>query len=297
MIQKCSILLFTFCCLFIMGSCAPQSSPPKLGISETSETIPGWCELKQRTKVNQTTYLGRSDQIRDKGTALNLARADALSLFTNELGVTIRAESKATQRELNGVLSSDVTVSVSTQSSPVTVRGIETVREFVTSTLPQGYMGCVEIKIPMAETLRLKRLVLRKSLLVVNCQSENLSLDRCRNTVANKASEILANRGAKLLPGITTGDLEPAFARAMKREAAHILAITINSRFIAETNGEFYAEAEINLQQVDSTDRKTVQSIQVGPVKGGHYSKADAEIAAMLEALEALREQIEKLSF
>ena len=104
---------------------------------------------------------------------------------------------------------------------------------------------------------------------------------------------MLSTRGAQLLAGADHSRLDvSATKRALQQNAAYITAISIESRFLEEINGEFFAEANISLKRIDSTDQKALVSIEVSPEKAGHIAAREAELAAIDAALENLTRQL-----
>ncbi len=104
---------------------------------------------------------------------------------------------------------------------------------------------------------------------------------------------MLAERGAQLLPAPQHSLLDANTTKlALQQNAAYVAAITIESRFLEEINGEFFAEANISLKRIDSTDQKALVSIEVSPEKGGHIAAREAELAAIDAALESLAYQL-----
>ena len=124
---------------------------------------------------------------------------------------------------------------------------------------------------------------------MVQCNTDNLGKGACPSTTVHKLSEMLTARGAKLLPTVDTSFLDAAaMGRAVNQNAAYVAAVVIESRFLEEINGEFFAEANISLQRFDTADQKMISSIQVEPEKGDQLNARDAELAAIAAALENL---------
>jgi hypothetical protein len=113
----------------------------------------------------------------------------------------------------------------------------------------------------------------------------------CTTDALSKLNELLSARGAKLLPATDTGKVSTSTLKgAVDANAASVIEVLIEARQIDVINGEHYAEASISLRQIDTADHNTTLFLQTGPQKGGHYSTRDAELAAIDEALEALKE-------
>jgi hypothetical protein len=264
-----------------------------MGIKAPAPTvIPSWCHAAGFGTANQTEYTGRADAAPSREEAIQQATAQALSQLTNELGMTVQSQSTLKQRETNGVFSSDVKLKVSIASESINVRSVRVVRKFAAEQ-GQGFTACAEVSIPPAEKNRLNRLALNKTALVLHCSGTNISAGACPNTVVNKITAILAERGAQLLPDPQHSRFDASTTKlALQQNAAYIAAVVIESRFLEEINGEFFAEANISLKRIDSTDQKALVSIEVSPEKGGHIAAREAELAAIDTALENLAYQL-----
>ena len=254
--------------------------------------VPGWCKTAGLGSANQTEYTGRADSVPTREEAIQQAAAQALSQLTNELGMTVQSQSTFKQRETNGAFSSDVKLEVSIASKPMSVRGVQVIRQFAADQ-GQGFTACAEVSIPPEEKKRLKRLELNKTALVLHCRGTNIPTGACPNAVVNKISALLSERGVQLLPAPQHCLLDASATQlALQQNAAYIAAVTIESRFLEEINGEFFAEANISLKRIDGTDQKTLVSIEVAPEKGGHIAGREAELAAIDAALENLAYQL-----
>jgi hypothetical protein len=276
----------SLCILLLAGCTAATSQTAKPAL------VPGWCKAAGLGSANQIEYTGRADAAPSREEAIAQASAQALSQLTNELGMTVQSQSTLKQRETNGVFSSDVKLEVSIASKPINVRGVRVVRQFAAEQ-GQGFTACAEVSIPAQEKKRLKRLELNKTALVLHCSGTHISAGACPHAVVNKISAMLSDRGAQLLPATQHKRLDTKVMQlAMQQNAAYIIAVTIESRFLEEFKGEFFAEANISLKHIDSTDQKSLIAIEVPPEKGGHITARDAELAAIDVALKNLEYEL-----
>ena len=273
-------------CMSAMVGCASGTAMRES--LRASASVPIWCKSAGLGTSGQTQYVGRSDGAPSEEEAIQLATGLALNQLTSELGITVQSRSSFQQQEVNGQGSSHALVEVTIESKPITVRGIKVGEQF-TAERGNGHMACVQVNVSSAEKIRLKRMVLGKTALMVQCNTDNLGKGACPSTTVHKLSEMLTARGAKLLPTVNTSFLDAAsMERAVNQNAAYVAAVVIESRFLEEINGEFFAEANISLQRFDTADQKMISSIQVEPEKGGHLNARDAELAAITAALESL---------
>ncbi len=274
-------------CLLALIQCVACASSPQ------SASLPSWCDRAGLGgAAGQTSYVGRADGASSAEEALKLATGNALAQLTQELGVTVSTESSLVQTEVNGELNTRVRAAVQLASKEVEIRGIG-LASSATAHLPGGETGCVTIRIPSSEKLRLERIARNRSFLTVHCTSKSMGDGACESTTINKLNGLLSARGAKLLPIVETQRASTATLKAaLDADAASVIEVRIAARPLDVINGEHYAEADISLKQIDTADQNTTLSLQAGPQKGGHYTTRDAERAAINEALKALEKRL-----
>ena len=267
--------------------------------------LPTWCEPEGPLPAGrQIVYLGRSDGALDSSEAFSLAMQDALGQLTQELGVRVESQSVLAQREVNGVFSTDVQLMMSTQSAPVTIRGLKVARRFTLQDKweepnpPGKYRGCVQIRIPPKERRRLERVVLGRTVLSVLCEGLPSGDSTCPPEVRSQLEEVLTHYGVKIAPLSMDGaPSDQLMAKAREIDAAFVLVVVLRTRFVEEINGEFFAEASASVRRLDAYDQKTLTTLQVEPQVGGHLNVRDAQLASLDEVLLALRKQLKREGF
>ena len=252
---------------------------------------PQWCNLKPAKLGLTSNYTGRSDGVVSSSEALLLAQSEAINQFTQEMGVTLESNSLAIQKEINGKLETNVRVSVSSRSEPITIRGLKLTRRFVAKqSASKAYAACVEITIPRQEVSRLKLLALNKAALKLDCLKDNIKAS-CSAATTSRIEEML-NKQNIALAGRVTGELSAALANAKSLHAAHLFTLELQTKFLGEEHGEFYAESVIVLKKFSTSDGQTLKTIALAPQKGGHFSKEESMSAAVEEALNTMTERL-----
>ncbi len=271
------------------------ASGPRL-IDASHEKAPKWLNMTPYKLGGKHYYVGRANGARSIDDALQLARSDAIRSLVGELGVTVSEESKAFQEEHNGNFQYDVQLQVQTRSEPVKIRNM-VVRERYTETWTRTATetdGWVLMSIPNQDFQRAKREAAARVLIVFDCDAEPTSL--CQDKLLDGVRAALATAERPVVPKIVKGPLEKsAQAVGISKQAAYVLTVKLEGEFLSEMDGEFYASSSATAELLDTGDNKVLNSVETGPMKGGHFSRDKAVATALKEAAKSLAARLNVL--
>jgi hypothetical protein len=270
--------------LFLLA-CA---SGPRL-LDASAEAPPGWVNKTPYQLGDKRYFVGRSNGAQAAADALELARGDATRALVQQLGVTVSEESRSFQEEHNGQFSYDVQLDVQARSEPVTVRNLVVVDRYTEHwRRPASEVdGWVLMSVPEADYQRARRAAAGRVLLHFRCTADPAQL--CQEHLMDGVRAALTTAGRPVVPTMVNGPVAvSAQELGVARDAAYVLTVTVHGEFLSQLDGEFYAQARATAQLLDTGDNKVLQSVETGPVKGGHFSREKAVATALKEALKSL---------
>jgi hypothetical protein len=271
------------------------ASGPQL-IDASQEQAPKWLNKTPYRLAGKHYYVGRANGARSTEDALQLSRSDAIRSLVGELGVTVSEESKAFQEEHNGAFQYDVQLQVQTRSEPVKIRNMVVVERYTetwtrTATETDGW---VLMMIPDADFQRAKREAAARILIVFQCDADPSSL--CQDRLLDGVRAALATAQRPVVPKVVNGPLKKsAQAVGISNHAAYVLTVKLESSFLSEMDGEFYASSSATAELLDTGDNKVLNSVETGLLKGGHFSRDKAVATALKEAAKSLASRLNVL--
>lgn len=285
------VVLLTMLTVMVTG-CA---SGPQL-VSASREEAPAWLSKTPYQLGGKHYYVGRANGANSIDDALQLAGSDAIRALVGQLGVTVSEESRAFQEEHNGAYQYDVQLQVETRSEPVKIRNMVVVDRYTetwtrTRTETDGWVLMV---IPDEDFRRAQREAAARVLIVFECRCEPRSL--CGEKLLDGVRAALTTAQRPVVPQVVLGPLkESAQSVGIGRNAAYVLTVKLEGEFLSEMDGEFYARSSATAELLDTGDNKVLNSVETGPVKGGHFSKEQAVATALQEAAKSLAAQLTSL--
>ncbi len=284
-------VLLTMLTLMVTG-CA---SGPQL-MDASREEAPEWLGKTPYKLGGKRYYVGRANGANSVDDALQLAGSDAIRSLVGELGVTVSEESKAFQEEHNGVFQYDVQLQVQTRSEPVKIRNMVVLDRYTetwtrTRTETDGW---VLMTIPEEDFRRAQREAAARVLIVFECRAQPRSL--CGEKLLDGVRAALTTAARPVVPQVVLGPLkESAQSVGIGKNAAYVLTVKLESEFLSEMDGEFYARSSATGELLDTGDNKVLNSVETGPLKGGHFSKEQAVATALQEAAKSLASRLSAL--
>ncbi len=278
--------------IILIVGCA---SGPQL-INSSREEAPGWLSKTPYQLAGKHYYVGRANGAHSVDDALQLARSDAIRSLVGELGVTVSEESKAFQEEHNGSFQYDVQLQVQTRSEPVKIRNMVVLDRYTetwtrTRTETDGW---VLMAIPKADFQRAQREAAARVLIVFECSAKPRSL--CGEKLLDGVRAALATAQRPVVPHVVLGPLkDSAQSVGIGRDAAYVLTVKLEGEFLSELEGEFYASSSATAELLDTGENKVLNSIETGPLKGGHFSRDKAVSTALQEAAKSLAARLNVL--
>jgi hypothetical protein len=103
----------------------------------------------------------------------------------------------------------------------------------------------------------------------------------------------MAPAPARLAPlQVEAAGLGAALAAAKQQQAARLLLLRLEGRFLSSSEGEFYAEARCDYRLIDAVSGKVQSTFESGPVKGGHIAREPAVRKALDNCIAAASEHL-----
>jgi len=267
------------------------SSGPYM-MSATGDQKPAWLRATPYKKGGKRFYVGRSSDAETSEDGYRLATSDALRSFLQEVGVTVGEESTAFQQEHDGQFSYDVQLKVTTRADPVKVRKMAVAHRYQETWSRNGtaFDTWVVISLPEAEIARALRDAAGKVLLVWNCRADPDKA--CRNALRDNVRQAVTEAGRPLLPETAAAEGGNLAELGAQKGAAFILEVKVVGEFLSARHGEFYAHGTATAQFIQTDGGKVLHSLEIGPEKGGHFSKAEAVKVALDEVVKELGTQL-----
>lgn len=291
--QKTSLLTAAMLLLTTVLPVPACSFGPSM-VSASAAKRPQWTSWTPFTKQGRRFYVGHSTGAATLEEGRKLACAAAFRAMVQEIAVTVSEESHYVERETGGIYTYDVQFRTTTQSTPVTVKGVQTSGEYYEewSRASREFDTWVLISLPVDEWKRAIRTAAGKVLVVWSCEADDS--DACSRTLLEEILSTLTRNGRQLLPEIVTGPVKSNLAvLGASFDAAYVLAVSAHARFLQELNGEFFASAQAVARFIDTAEGKVLANIDTGHVKGGHYSRLDALKTALRKSCKELASRLE----
>jgi hypothetical protein len=280
-----SVAWLQLACSGVGQALAPAASPP-------GQPRPAWTSATPAPEPGFAILSGSAQGARDEADALRLATADALSSLAQSLGVTVNASLDISESESSAQgYRYSIQDRTALHSRPIEVRQAQVVRRHLERE-GGGVSAWVQVRVPQREVERLKRELRGLVVLAVECRPEA----RCPDYLAPMLRDAASVRGLKLasaaLPAIPR-DASTLAAAGDETGAARVLGVVMTVERREQSGAEHYAWVSLDWSLRVTEDGAAVQSVRVGPVKGGEYS---AEAAMRNAAKKALGELAERLA-
>jgi len=224
--------------------------------------------------------------------ARRAARQDALLTMAQELAVEVGGEIATEQIVVDDQQRVDVRIKTSARTERVKVEDVKFVRDYTETWRRAGvqYDAYALVAVPRAAVWRARCDAKGHVLLAWSCDR---GAEGCADTRRDSVRAALSDAGVTLLPdAVSPGDLSALAAEALERCAAQVVVVELGTRSLGSRGDEHYAEATGNVRVLRSGSGEELAAFTVGPVKGGHYSDADAHRAALDKALEELGSEL-----
>jgi len=263
-------------------------------VSASSLKKPSWTASTPFSKQGRRFFVGHSTGAASVEDGRNLATAAAFRVMVQEIGVTVSEESHSVEREADGVYSYDVQFRTRTRSVPVKVKGIQTAGEYFEEWSRGGreFDTWVLVSIPAEELQKAMRAAAGKVLVVWTCSAD--VKDACTPELKEGILSCLTRMEKPLLPDTFPGPVaaEDLASLGENRDAAYVLSVEVEAKFLSEVHDEYYASARAVARYIDTGDSQVLSTVETGDIKGGHYSKLDAVRTALKNACKDISSRI-----
>ncbi|MFH1532481.1 MAG: hypothetical protein ABIK09_17280 [Pseudomonadota bacterium] len=234
-------------------------------------------------------YNGLSTGAESLEEARRTARQDALLTMAQEIAVEIGGEIATKQIVVDQQQSVDVRITTSARTESVKVEDVKFVQDYSETWRRSGlvYDAYALVAIPRAAIWRARCDAKGHVLLAFACTDGAAGI--CASSHRDRVRAALSEAGITLLPDLAEpGDPAALAATGLEKCAARVVVVQVESRFLGTQGDEHYAEASGNVRVLQSGTAEELAAFTVGPVKGGHYTKADALRAALGKAIDEL---------
>jgi hypothetical protein len=210
---------------------------------------PGWIPRPNRSHPNVLYVTGAC---RDQG-AMQQARACALA---------------DAQRQIEQQLGQQVTIKGSF------VEDEHSERRNAAAGAVRDYW--VLVAFPRTELRKEQTRIANRVLLGVSCSSNPDGC--CDPRYSERVESAMTEAGMspapeRLDPQLVRAPVARSLQHAAKQQAARVLLLRLDARFLSSMDGEFYAEARCDYRLIDGVSGKVQTTFESGPVKGGHIAK------------------------
>ena len=238
-------------------------------------------------------YNGLSTGAENLEEARRTARQDALLTMAQEIAVEIGGEIATKQIVVDKQQSVDVRITTSARTESVKVEDVKFVQDYSETWRRDAlvYDAYALVAVPRAAIWRARCDAKGHVMLAYLCDGG--AEDVCANSHRDSVRAALSDAGVTLLPDLADPADPAALAAAgLEKCAARVVIVEIGSRALGTQGDEHYAEATGNVRVLRSGTAEELAAFTVGPVKGGHYSKADALRTALGKVIDELGSEL-----
>jgi len=278
-------------CFALLTSVACGAAGPSR-LEATAPSRPSWIGGPSYSSGGAMIYNGLASGAATPEEARRAARQDALLTMAQEVAVEVGGEIATRQVVVDDQESVDVQIRTQSRTRSIHVEGVRYLEDYGETWRRGGVVhdAWALVAVPI-EGLRAARCEADGRLLLAwSCDAEE---GVCGPDHELGLREALGTLAMPLLPEtLPTTDPAGAAAAARSRCAARVAVVRAGARFLGEHGGEFFAEASASVRFLKANTGEELAAFEVGPVKGGHYSRGDALRAALARALEELRGEL-----
>ena len=276
---------FVLITLFLAGCGA--AGPMML--ESSAPTRPDWIGKPSYPMGGLSYYNGLATGAESLDEARRTARQDALLTMAQEIAVEIGGEIATKQIVVDDQQSVDVQISTSARTESVKVEGVKFVQDYTETWRRAGvvYDAYALVAVPRTAIWRARCDAKGNVLLAFGCDGSEEGV--CTASHQDTVRAALSDAGLTLLPdGVALGDPAALAAEGLEKCAARVIVVEVSARSLESLGDEHYAVASGNVRVLRSGTGEEQTAFTVGPVKGGHYSEADALKTALGKVLEEL---------
>jgi len=238
-------------------------------------------------------YNGLSTGAQSLEEARRTARQDALLTMAQEIAVEIGGEIATEQIVVDQQQSVDVRITTSARTESVKVEDVKFVQDYSETWRRSNlvYDAYALVAVPRAAIWRARCDAKGHVLLAFACA--NGEEGSCAASYRDSVRAALSEAGVTLLPDLAEpGDPAALAATGLEKCAAQVVVIQLESHVLGAQGDEHYAGASGNVSVLRSGTAEELAAFTVGPVKGGHYSEADALRTALGKAVDELGSEL-----
>jgi len=258
-------------------------------LEATAPTRPDWIGKPSYPMGGLSYYNGLATGAESLDEARRTARQDALLTMAQEIAVEIGGEIATKQIVVDDQQSVDVQISTSARTESVKVEGVKFVQDYTETWRRSGvvYDAYALVAVPRAAIWRARCDAKGHVLLAFGCDGSEEGV--CTASHQDTVRAALSDAGLILLPDAAApGDPAALAGKGLEKCAAQVIIVEVSAHSLESRGDEHYAEASGNVRVLRAGTGEEQTAFTVGPVKGGHYSKADALKTALGKVLDEL---------
>jgi hypothetical protein len=213
--------------------------------------------------------------------------------MAQEIAVEVGGEIATKQIVVDQQQSVDVQITTSARTERVKVEDVKFVQDYSETWRRGGVVfdAYALVAVPRAAIWRARCDAKGHVLLSFACESGATKV--CAGTHEDRIRAALSDAGVTLLPDLAaSGDPAALATTGLESCAARVIMVELGVRVLGSQGDEHYAEATGNVRVLRSGSGEELAAFTVGPVKGGHYSEADALRTSLGKAIDELASEL-----
>ena len=258
-------------------------------IESSAPQRPDWVGKPSYPMGGLFYYNGLSTGAQSLEEARRAARQDALLTMAQEIAVEIGGEIATKQIVVNEQQSVDVQITTSARTESVKVEDIKFLQDYSEAWRRDAlvYDAYALVAVPRAAIWRARCDAKGHVMLAFACTGGAEGV--CATSHRDSVRAALSDTGVTLLPDLlATGDPAALATTGLEKCAAQVVVVEIQTRSLGTQGDEHYAEGTGNVRILRSGTAEELSAFTIGPIKGGHYSEADAQRTALGKVIEGL---------
>jgi len=274
--------------MFVLIIAGCGAAGPKM-VESSAPQRPDWIGKPSYPMGGLMYYNGLSTGAESLEEARRAARQDALLTMAQEIAVEVGGEIATKQIVVDQQQSVDVQITTSAKTESIKVEDVKYVQDYSETWRRSAivYDAYALVAVPRAAIWRARCDAKGHVLLAFTCASGATEI--CGDAHRDRVRASLSDAGVTLLPDLAEpSDPAALAAKGLEKCAAQVVIVQVESRFLGVQGDEHYAEATGNVRVLRAGTAEEVSAFTVGPVKGGHYSEADALRTALGKAIDEL---------